>query len=57
MKKSREIRIYEIKAAKILNDDIQLNKKIFKNLDWFEYKNYIIPDWYSKLSFIKELKK
>ena len=56
VRKSKEIRIDEIKAAKILNDDIQLNKKIFNNLDWFEYKNYIIPDWYSKLSFIEELK-
>ena len=55
-KKSKKIRINEIKAAKILNYDIQLNKEKLNNLDWIEYKNYIIPDWFSKLSFIDELK-
>ena len=55
-KKSKKIRINRIKAAKILNDEIQLNKEKFNNLDWFEYKNYIIPNWHSKLSFIDKLK-
>ena len=43
------------KASIILNEDIQLNKEKFNNLDWFEYKNYIIPDRCHKLSFINEL--
>ena len=56
VKKSRKIRINEIKAAKILDYDIQLNKEKFNNLDWIEYKNFIMPNMYSKLSFIYELK-
>ena len=48
-KKSEKVRINEIKAAKILDDDIQLNKEKFNNLDWIEYKNYIIPNRCSKL--------
>ena len=53
-KKSKEIKTNEIKAAKILNYDIQLNKEKFNNFDWIEYRNYIIPDWFSKLLFIDE---
>ena len=56
-KKSKKIRINEIKAAKILNYDIQLNKEKFNNLDWIEYENYIMPNRCSKLSFFNELKK
>ena len=55
-KKSKELRINEIKAAKILNYDIELNKEKFNNLDWIEYKNFIIPERHSKLTFIEELK-
>ena len=55
-KKSKEIRINEIKAARILNYDIELNKEKFNNLDWIEYKNFIIPERHSKLTFIIELK-
>ena len=35
---------------------IYKNKEKFNNLDWIEYKNYIIPNRCSKLSFIYELK-
>ena len=56
-KKSKEIRINEIKAAKILNYDIELNKEKFNNLDWIEYKNFIIPERNRKLTFIGELKR
>ena len=55
-KKSKEIRINKIKAAKILNYDIELNKKKVNNHDWIEYKNFIIPERHSKLTFIEELK-
>ena len=55
-KKSKEIRINETKAAKILNYDIELNKEKFNNLDWIEYKNFIIPERHGKLTFIEELK-
>ena len=55
-KKSKQIRINEIKAAKILNYDIELNKEKFNNLDRIEYKNFIIPERHSKLTFIEELK-
>ena len=51
-KKSKEIIINEIKAAKILNYDIELNKEKFNNLDWIEYKNFIIPERNRKLTFI-----
>ena len=55
--KSKEIRINKIKAAKILNYDIELNKEKFNSLDWIEYKNFIIPERHIKLTFIIELKK
>ena len=56
-RKSKEIRINEIKAAKILNYDIELNKEKSNNLDWIEYKNFIIPERNRKLTFIGELKR
>ena len=48
-KKSKEIRINEIKAAKILNYDTKLNKEKFNNLDWIEYKNFVISERNRKL--------
>ena len=56
-KKSKEIRIKEIKASEILDYYIQLNKEKFNNLDWIEYKNFIIPERHSKLTFIEKLKR
>ena len=55
-KKSKEIRIKEIKAAKILNHDIELNKEKFNNLDWIEYNNFNIPERDAKLTFTKKIK-
>ena len=55
-KKSKEIRIKEIKAVKILNHDIELNKEKFNNLDWIEYNNFNIPERDAKLTFIKKIK-
>ena len=54
-KNLKRIRINEIKAAKILNYDIQLNKEKFNNLDWIEYKSFNKRNRHSKLSFIHEL--
>ena len=56
-KKSKEIRINEIKAAKILNYDIELDKEKFNDLDWIEYRNFIIPERNRKSTFIGDLKR
>ena len=41
--KPEKIRINKIKAAENLKADMELNKEKFNNIDWIEYKKYIIP--------------
>ena len=53
--KPEKIRINKIKAAENLKADMELNKEKFNNIDWIEYKKYIIPIML-KIEFIDELK-